>query len=158
MTREIISYKNRLDYLFKQAGAACGNDDEMMAHWAKYLCVRCAGFIEVAIPKLFVEYSKVHSHNARLYRFLSIQLDAIQNVKAEKIVTIVSYFDASWANKIEEFMGEQGRKEAINSIVAQRHLIAHGKDSSMSFVSLKEYYKKLTEVFHFIDSLLFPVA
>ena len=157
MNKEIASYKNRLDYLFKQVAVACNSDDEMLAHWAKYLCVRCAGFIEVAIPKLFLEYSKLHTRNARVHRFMTTQLDSIQNVKAEKLITIVSYFDVSWGKEVEEFMGEEGRKEAINSIVAQRHLIAHGKDSSMSFVSLKDYYKKLIEVFDFIQSLLFPV-
>jgi hypothetical protein len=156
MTKEIISYKNRLDYLFKQVGPACNNDDEMMAHWARYLCVRCAGFIEVAIPKLFTEYSKVHTPNARVYKFLTTQLAAIQNVKAEKIVLIISYFDSKWAADVNNFMNDEGRKEAINSIVAQRHLIAHGKDSTMSFVSLKGYYKKLIEVFDYLLNILFP--
>ncbi|QIX62230.1 hypothetical protein HER32_13990 [Hymenobacter sp. BT18] len=157
MTREITSYKNRLDYLFSQAGIACNQDDEMMAHWARYLCVRCAGFIEVAIPKLFVEYCKGHSHNIRVYKFLTTQLDAIQNVKAEKIVVIVGYFDSKWATDVQDYMNEEGRKEAINSIVAQRHLIAHGKDSSLSFASLQGYYKKLIEVFDYIKSILFPI-
>lgn len=153
MSREITSYKNKLDYLFTQVPAACNSDDEMMSHWAKYLCVRCAGFIETAIPKLFIEYSKTNSYNPKLFKFISTQLDAIQNVKAEKII-IINYFDTKWAGDVESFMNEEGRKEAINSIVAQRHLIAHGKDSSMTFANLREYYKKLIEVFNFIDATL----
>lgn len=77
-------------------------------------------------------------------------------MKAEKIVVIVGYFDSKWASDVSSFMNDEGRKEAINSIVAQRHLIAHGKDSTMSFVSLKGYYKKLIEVFDYLLNILFP--
>ena len=139
MTNDLLSYRNKLNNLFTKVSVSNNNNAEMMSHWAKYLCVRCAGFVETAIPKLLLEYSKEHSHNRQVLKYIEIQLDSIQNVKAEKIVTIVGSFDRTWAVQVEEFMDEEGRKEAINSIVAQRHLIAHGKDSSMTFASLKGY-------------------
>lgn len=45
---EINRYKQRLDNLFEQISAISDNF-ELKAHWARYLCVLVAGFIETSI-------------------------------------------------------------------------------------------------------------
>ena len=49
-------------------------------------------------------------------------------------------------------MDEEGRKDAIDSIMANRHLIAHGKNSGISLVRVKDYLEKSIEVIEFIEN------
>ena len=48
-------------------------------------------------------------------------------------------------------MEDNGRKDAIDSIMSNRHLIAHGKDSTISLVRVSEYLKKSVEVVEFLE-------
>jgi len=43
-------------------------------------------------------------------------------------------------------------RDAIDAIMANRHLIAHGKDSGISLVRVEQYLKKSIEVVEFIET------
>jgi hypothetical protein len=60
--------------------------------------------------------------------FASRSLRKIQNPKTSRFIEISAYFDKTWSERLSEFAGENGRREAIDSIMANRHLIAHGKN------------------------------
>ena len=56
-----------------------------------------------------------------------------------------------WGEELEEFLGENGRKDAIDAIMANRHLIAHGQDAGITVVRVKEYLDKCIQVLEFIE-------
>jgi hypothetical protein len=43
------------------------------------------------------------------------------------------------------------RKDAIDSIMANRHQIAHGKDVGITVARVKEYLEKVVEIVDFIE-------
>jgi hypothetical protein len=47
---------------------------------------------------------------------------------------------------------DQGRKEAIDSIMANRHAIAHGRDSGITVVRVVSYLDKCVEIIEFIEA------
>jgi len=75
-----------------------------------------------------------------------------QNPKSGKFLATARAFDRSWEESLATFIETDGRKDAIDAIIANRHLIAHGKDSGISLARIPEYLKKGVEVVEFIES------
>ena len=57
MDVEIIRRRDRLDHLFSRVETFTG-DIELQSHWARYLCILVAGFIETSIRGILSEYSR----------------------------------------------------------------------------------------------------
>lgn len=148
---EITRYKHRLDALFSRV-STISQDLELQAHWARYLCVLTSGFLEESVRILLSEYVQKKA-NATVSRYVTAQLSGFQNPKAGKILELLRGFDPVWAESVEQFMGDE-RKDAVDSIVNNRHQIAHGQSVGISYVTIKKYYEKAAEVVDFIEQTL----
>lgn len=125
-------------------------DIEVLAHWAKYLCVLSAGFLENSLSEVYVEYCSKAS-SPHVASFAGRALRQIHNPKTGRFIEITSSFNKSWGDNLEVFVEENGRKEAINAIMTNRHKIAHGKTSDISYHRLRNYLDKAIEVLEFIE-------
>ncbi len=135
--QEIEAQRRRIDALFAKADGL-SNDAELLAHWAKYLCVLVCGFLENSVELCLATYSKKRG-DENINNFVSSQLRSFQNPKMGKIVELFGTFSKAWE---AELKGETDGRilDAVNSIVANRHMIAHGGASQLSMLSLKAYY------------------
>jgi len=88
----------------------------------------------------------------QIANYVEAVLGKIQNPKSSKFLETARAFDRSWEDDLRVFMEQNGRGEAIDAIMANRHQIAHGKDSGITLVRVKEYLKKSIEVLDFIES------
>ena len=72
------------------------------------------------------------------------------------MIEVASSFDSAWGIALEKFLLEDDgrRKGAIDSILNNRHLIAHGRSSSISVVQVREHFKSIEEVAEFIEKQL----
>lgn len=148
---EVMRYRQRLDALFSRV-SALSHDLELQAHWSRYLCILTSGFIEESVRILLSEYVQKRS-DATISRYVNAQLDGFQNPKAGKILELLRVFDTDWAESVERFLGDE-RKDAIDSIVNNRHQIAHGRNVGISYVTIKNYYDKAVEAVEFIEQML----
>lgn len=147
---DVSRKKDKLDYLYKKA-AVLEYDAELQSHWARYLCVLTAGFIELALQDLYRQHAQTTANVTS--RYVSNQLKQFQNAKMEKICQLAGSFSEEWRTDLEsKSSGEL--KDAIDSIVAQRHNIAHGRDSNITYSVLKEYYRNAWKVLEIIDNQL----
>jgi len=146
----IYGQKQRIDNLFGYAPMLAQQDSELVGHWARYLCVLCAGFIENSIKEILQEYVKGKS-NVMISNYCTKTLGRIMNPKTSKILDSLNCFNEKWKDETEVFTKTNGRKEAIESIMTNRHLIAHGKNVGISIGTLKSYYGKTIEVIDFIE-------
>ncbi|MCX6141733.1 MAG: hypothetical protein NTZ35_00795, partial [Ignavibacteriales bacterium] len=96
---------------------------ELVSHWAKYLCVTCAGFLENALREIYGEYAR-NSADTSVARYVYKQLDRIQNPNTQKFLDIAYQFDDNWGRDLEAFVADESRKSAIDTIMANRNLIA----------------------------------
>ena len=143
-----------LDALMKKA-AASTKDVELLSHWARYFCVLTAGLIENALKEIYSEYvTRVASSPVGSYA--RSRLATLQNPNADKFVEVVGSFDPSWATALEKFMSDNGRKDAIDSVMAIRHNIAHGKNAGITYTRIADYFKKAVEVFEFVENQVRP--
>lgn len=152
LNRELSRQIQRLQDLIDKADVACGTSIELRAGWAKYICVVSAGLLENAIKELYIDFAgKKVSHP--IASFVASKLSPIRNPKAEVFLVTAAAFNPTWRAELEVYMADDGRGDAIDSIINHRHLIAHGKShqSSISLARIKEYLGKAIEVLEFIE-------
>ena len=151
--REIARQLQRLKDLIKRTTDACGDNPEAQSDWAKYICVLSAGLIENALKEIYIEYA-YRTVSEPVARFASSHISPIRNPKTDKFIEIAAAFKEEWKIELENFVTLDGRGDALDSLINQRHLIAHGKerDSHLSIVQVKEYLEKTIEVIEFVEN------
>ena len=150
-SQELTRQLQILSECFRKTSSAVGGDLEMQAHWARYLCVLSAGFIENALAEIYTEFVR-RAASEPVANHASSVVSKVQNPKAQKFVETAAAFKARWGEELEAFLEEKGRRDAIDSIMANRHLIAHGKNSGITVARLQSYLSKAIEVVEYVEN------
>ena len=149
---ELNRQRQRLESLFKRTRSATSDDVEIQAHWAKYLCVLCAGFIENAYTEIYCGFID-SAASEPVAKYARKQISKTQNPKISKFLETSRDFKVDWAEQLEKYTGEEGRGDAIDSIMLNRHKIVHGGDSNsrITLVQLREWYLKSLEILDYLE-------
>lgn len=153
MNIEIERSRRKINNIFEKIDFIKENDNydfELVSHLTKYLCVLVSGYFEKSIYLLLLKYSEEKSHDY-IKNFIHNNLKTFTNANTEKIERLFKKFDDSWVIKLTEIDNYDEVKASINSLIGQRHKIAHGGDSTIGFVSLKEYYKNVNKMIEHIQ-------
>jgi hypothetical protein len=150
---EVAILKARLDATFARASRI--TDDELRSDFARYLCVLVYGYLERAIVALLLQYSTTHAH-PNVTRYVGWRLKSFQNPTARAIKETLGRFDPEWEADLDAFIVDE-RLDAIGSVRAQRHRIAHGDSSDITYVRISEYYKHIQDVIDHTADLVLPV-
>jgi hypothetical protein len=148
--KEILGYKRQLDDLFTKV-STLDSDLEMQSHWARYLCIRVSGFLEVAVSIIYKKYAKDKAHPF-VVNYVEKQLSSFQNPKMEKILNITRSFNPKWAEELELELGNNSEiKDSIDSIVDVRNKIAHGENVGITYIRIKRYYEVALKLVEFLE-------
>ena len=148
--KEILRYQRELDDLFEKV-SSLNSDPEMQSHWAKYLCIRVSGFLEVAVSTIYKKYAK-NKASPFVVNYVERQLSSFQNPKMEKILNITRSFNPKWAEDIElELSKNTEIKDSIDSIVEVRNKIAHGENIGITYSKMKGYYKNALKLVNLLE-------
>jgi hypothetical protein len=115
-------------------------DEFVLAQIAQHICVRLSGVVEVAVRENIIRLIGANSH-PRALRYINRRLVDFQNPKPDKILSLLTSFDPSWADKISQEW-EPEIKDSIGSIVGQRNIIAHGGSTDVSLVRVKNWFAR----------------
>ena len=150
---EIVTYKRRLDELFKTLNML-PIDAEIQAHWAKYLCVLSSGFLESATRAIFREYAR---RNASIYvlNYVESKIKYFQNARMNDIIALSREFNPQWAINIESMITDE-LKAAVDSIVNNKNQISHGQNVTISFNTIRTYYERAVKVIEFLEQQTNP--
>lgn len=149
-TQSLTTQYQQLRWLVEQAEKFNVDQLELRAHWARYLCVLSAGFIENALKDVYAKYARSRSQPA-IADFVEATLRRIQNPKASRFLETAAAFNKDWEDDLRNYLEDEGRKEAVDAIMSNRHLIAHGKDSGITLARLVEYLSKSVQVIEYIE-------
>ena len=150
ITRQLQKLRALMDSAMAQT-----DDLSLQGAWARFFCVLAAGLLENAITEIYTEYVvRVAAPEAANYAVS--RLARIQNPNTEKFVETAHAFSHNWGVELEAFVDVDGRKEAIDSIMAIRHQIVHGQNAGISYVRVVEYLGKAEQVLEFIESQVRP--
>jgi len=151
INRELTRQLQQLRALNKRATTSSLSDLELLAHWARYMCVLVAGFLENAIEEVYSDFVESASSPA-VASFALRALARIRNPNAQRFLEVAGSFKDSWRSELDAFLSLEGRKDALDSILANRHLIAHGNSSGITIVRVNDYLDKCVQVIEFIES------
>ena len=150
--RELSRQIQQLNSLVQRADEASNSNAELQSEWAKYLCVLAAGLLENAIKELYTEFAK-RKVAAPIASYVSSSLSPIKNPKHDVFLRIAAAFNDGWKTELENYLIDNERGVAINSIISNRHLIAHGqsRNSSITVARLKDFLSRSIEALEFIE-------
>ncbi len=153
--RELLSQLNSLESLVERTDTATGGNIELIGHWGRYLCVLTAGFLENALVEVYSDYVK-NAANSQVASFATKRLENIVNPKSGRFVETARSFSKRWADDLDKFLNQDGqrRRNAIDSIMSNRHQIAHGKNGRISVVRVRNYLLGCVEVIEFMEGQL----
>jgi len=133
---EITRQRQRLDDLFQKARSL--PDAEIQSHWSRYLCVLVSGFLENSVRITYTEYARKRA-DSTVADFVETRLRQFQNPKMGTILELAGGFSQDWRQKLEVDTNGQ-LCESVNSIVGNRHKIAHGESVGLTLHTLMQYY------------------
>jgi hypothetical protein len=149
---EVARLQQRLDSTFERI--ALVTEDELRGDFARYLCVLTCGFLERSIVILLQEHTRIRAAET-VQGYVNWRLRNFQNATRQVILDTVGAFSNDWRADLDAFIDDQ-RGGAIGSLMKQRHRIAHGDWSDISYVRVKEYYASVVEVVDRIADLTNP--
>jgi hypothetical protein len=120
------------------------DDDEIKSHYSRYLCVLVSGYLEESIKIIIRIYAGKRAH-PNISNYVNVSTSNLTNLKSEKLGVFLSSFNSEWREKFETMLTDE-EKDAIDSVVANRHQIAHGQNVGVSYVRVNEWYKNIKVV------------
>ena len=144
---EVVRYQQRLDVLFEKVKDI--SDLELQSHWARYLCILVSGYLETSVRAIYSEYTSKRA-DENVANYVSSRLGSFQSPRMGNILELTRAFSLQWAEELENAT-EGELKESVDSIVANRHNIAHGRDVGISYVTIREYYQNAVKVIELIE-------
>lgn len=133
----------RIERVFELADVL-PKEEEILAHWARYLCVLVAGLIETAAQLVLSEHARTHA-STEIASFVVNQMKYQTNLNTNKLTQLLGAFSDQWADDFDRSLTD-AQKDAIDSVLANRHNIAHGRPVGISLVRVKDYYIRVTQV------------
>ena len=123
--------------------------DPLQAHVTHYICIRVSGFIEQAVIEIYSEYARLRG--VEFGRFAGRRLERNPNPNAENLCQLAGDFDRQWEEDLRSFLVLAGRRDAINSVVSNRHRIAHGESVSIGLWQMRDWYERVLEYIRFVE-------
>lgn len=129
-------------------------DDELRSHISKYLTVLISGMYEAIIKNIIMEFTSKEKMNKEIINFVSRQTGRIfRNPNIENITKILNLFNKTWIEQLKEKVNQENI-DALNSIIHNKNLIAHGNTSIVTFQDIKSYYEKSKVILIELDSII----
>jgi RiboL-PSP-HEPN len=156
MNLHILSHRQRIDTLFSKVASISNPADQ--SEWSKYLCVLVSGFIEESLRVLLEEYTRTHSA-PNIQNFVEKQIGNITNCKTSRILEVLSKFSQDWANDFSNQIQATSSiadeiKNSIDSVIANRHDIAHGRNVGITYTRIFNYYNNIKKAVDILDTII----
>jgi hypothetical protein len=129
-------------------------DDYTKSHIAKYLTVLCSGIFEDIIKNFVIELTHRENINREIKEFVFKQIKkSFQNPSYENLKSFIEKFNDTWGKELRSHI-EDKNIDALNSIVNNKNLIAHGNSSDITFSIIKQHYEDSKIIIKQLDSII----
>lgn len=149
MTPSYHGTEQKIDFLLKKFRDGAF-DDYTQSHIANYACVLLSGLIENAIRDIISTHVEKKAA-PRISNYVKSQLDRFRNPEPDSVTRLLSSFDAMLADKLEGYWSGE-IKDAVGSIVGNRHLIAHGRSTTLTLARVTEWFKSTKRFIAFLEA------
>lgn len=68
---------------------------------------------------------------------------------------MLTSFSVDWADKFRDYLDDhEQEKISLDSVIAQRHNIAHGQPSNIGSTSMAQYYNDVKSIVVYLDTII----
>ncbi|NOT32993.1 MAG: hypothetical protein HOP12_02360 [Candidatus Eisenbacteria bacterium] len=154
---EVQRLQQRLDGTFARASGLIGvaGELELLSDHARYLCVLVSGFFEQAVIELVLEHARRNAGKT-IQRYVEARTRRLTNLNTQRLLDVVADFDPDWRRDLAAYVVDE-KKAALDSIVALRNTISHGRPTSVTLNTVKKYYAQIKDVVGRVADLCVPV-
>lgn len=150
MNLRIKSQISSIDSLFNTGETI--KDEEIQAHFARYLCIKTSGLLENYIKSQIGDYVDVCSSKPTA-KYVRNRMKTFTNVDCDKLITFLDSFNSEWTAAFLAKMNDR-LKSSLNSLISNRNNIAHGNTDSITFNNIKQYYNDTKKVIDILDQVI----
>ena len=151
LNNDLVSFEARIENILARAREA-GLDDELRSALSRFACVLASGYVEEAVRTIVGAWCNAKAH-PYIQAFVGRKLDRFLNPKVGKIQELLGEFGQGWAERFSAELSDEER-DAINSIVSNRHLIAHGRNVGISPVQVQAYFGACMQAVRKLDAIV----
>lgn len=152
---EVDRLKRRLDATFERCRKLGPSVDiETQSDYARFLCILVTGYLEKAVAELVMEHAR-RSGGPTLQRYVELNTQRFTNATSKKLKSLLGSFNPDWERKLDTVLADEF-KDAVDSLLGVRHMIAHGGSASITLSRVADYYKRIQHVIDEIADLCAP--
>ncbi|WP_146084283.1 HEPN domain-containing protein [Rathayibacter sp. AY1F6] len=149
---EVSSQQKKLDSVFALIdGADVGS--EARAHYARYLCIRLAGFAEQSVKDLVSAHARKQS-TATVHRFVEGRMGKLWGINQTKLKETLDSLNPEWWDALIQKLPDE--VEALHSVGKLRDNISHGGDSGVGIPQMQQYRDSIVRLVAYLCELLDP--
>jgi hypothetical protein len=152
MAKRTASLTEVLDAAFERVKRIDISEFELRADFSRYLCVLVSGYLEQSLRNAAAEYVRFRA-SPTVANFAIKSTDRISNLNTDRILGFLISFDPSWEVPLNALLVDEV-KDAINSVVALRHGIAHGQPGDLTYERIARYYGQVKRAIAEIEKLM----
>lgn len=146
----IRSQISSLDALFNTANDI--EDEEIQAHFAKYLCVKTSGLFENFLKSQIGDFVDATSAK-QIANHVKDKNKNFTNIDYKKLDGFLNSFSSEWWIEFERVLTPD-MKSSLNSIISNRNNIAHGNSDSITFGNMKNHYENMKKIIQLLDRII----
>ncbi len=129
------------------------NQDELSAHFARYLCIIVSGLVERGTKQLVGDYIQTHTQTApQVRRFTQDQLSNLWGINLDKFTKLVKALDSGWWETLNTT--QRRELDSLNSLSSLRNKIAHGEDVTTTVGDIQQYFRDVSKLMIALSNLL----
>lgn len=142
---EVQRHAQQVDAVLDRARSLGAIDSpEVQSDLARYACVLVAGYVEQSTKSILGEFVRVRA-SAEVHRYAERRLARVRNPNANDLMTLAGDFDPEWRTSLQAVLGDE-RKAALDSVIANRNGIAHGRSVGIGLVQIGAYHQHVKAV------------
>jgi len=149
MNAQLTSARDRLKHAFSLVPGQ-GSEEEVLSHWARYLCVLLSGHIEESVRLTLTDFCKDKAHRS-IANYVESRLDTLTNLNEEKLHSTLCNFNVDWGENFRATRTD-AQKDALNSVIANRNQIAHGRSVGLTLSTMKNYYREVKSLLRLVEN------
>jgi len=127
--------------------------DEARSHYARYLCIRLAGFAEQSLKDLVSAHARNKS-TATVHRFVERRMGKLWGINQTKLKETLDALNPQWWDTLVLKLPDE--VEALQSVGKLRDNISHGGDSGISLPTVQQYRDSVFRLVAYLCDLLDP--
>ena len=149
-TAEITDIENRISML--------PSLDKSICYLTHYALIKTSGTVEFVYRSILADYFTQLS-NSRIDTYLDTAVrKGSMSAKYDVMKGLLGKFDDQWSSNFQTAVHSRVDANRLimssNSLVTNRHLFAHGKAPTATFLDIKQYYFDVVELINIFDSIV----